>query len=1626
MSIGGSIKCIVKVVLWTIMGLLLLVLGLVAGIYSPWVQDKLSHAVVNYINSGNDNSMEISLGRVRLRFPLKLDVSGLAMVDKTSGDTLMSATGLYGSVKLLPLLKGDAGVENLHLIDAQYNMGSPDSAMYLRMRIGKLDVAPSDIKLGKKMEIDLSDATLTDGSLILDMNPLAPSSPSSPASPDGQPVIKAGRLELVNFSYVMSMPPTIDSLGATMRHAVLSDATIDLGAQTVYVDSIGARLQATYLTPPTDSTAAAVPATEVEADTTSTAAPWEIRLNKIRFSDSRALYAMKGYTPVEGFDPSYIGVDSIDLRVDNFLNRGTSLSIPISSLTAVERCGLPLQAKGTFSLDSVAMHLDDMRVASDKLTAIDLSAIMGMGDMAADPSLPLGITLKGDIDPEDMALMFPFAAPIMKAMGYGNPISLDVDASGTTGRLAINKLEAGINRCVDLSADGSVESPFVPDKLGGDININGRIINVTPLKNKLLDRALAKMFNIPPMRINGHVAMRSGNIDGNLRAVTRKGSIALKGSWKGRAEAYNATVATKDFPLDAFLPEIPLGDITADISAKGQGIDITSPKTTATAEAEIHSIVYDGHAYTGISAKADIADGKANVDLAGHNDDLDIDLNASGNLTGDTYAWEMNIEAPKIDMKGLNLSESVLDLDTDINAKAEYTPADSTLSVDMWIRDLAVRDSASVMDFSDIHARLDSSDSLTTVKITNRDLNGTFTSPTPLMTMIDRISGAADTLMAEVRQAHFSIEKLQRNLPPFEFTLNGGDDNFVTDALHPSGMSIRHIDMAASNDSLIDMNARVLTFLSKQQKIDTITFKAWQDSTLLKFNAAMNNRPGTFDNFAHVDVNGYLGDNSAMLRAVQKNIKGKTGFDIGMKAHFADSSLVVSLFPYDPVIAYKPWTINSDNFISYNIPHRHLDADLHLLTAQSSVELYTEHSTDHDHDHDGTEDHPDMTEQEDVILKVKNLRLADWLSINPFAPPVKGSAGADLRLSWTDHSLTGNGTVSVDSLYYGKERVGDFLAELDVTTDARGMIRAKADLSVDGVHTANVSGALNDSTATSPFNLDFTMIHFPLATVNPFLPQGTVRLRGTLNGKMDITGDSEQPIFNGALNFDSAAVKIMMLGADYPFSENPIQVKDNVVNLDNFSITGVNKKPLVINGTVDITNLSNAQIDLSAKARDMGLVNTTRAAKGADVFGKAFIDLDASVKGNMSYLDVDAELSVLAGTNATYTTVSASSAIESRETENLVRFVQFNDTTATIIDSIPEGSMAMAIDAVLNIESGSTFNVNLGSDGKVKLMTNGTLNYTQAPLAEGRLTGRLNITEGFVRYSVLVLGEKQFDFRDGSYVNFSGNMMNPSLNIQAYDRIRANVTQEGQNSRLVNFDVGLSITGTLNNINAAFNLSTDDDITIANELQSMTPEQRANQAMNMLLYNEYSGPGAKGNGNLGGNALYSFLENQLNSWAAQNIRGVDLSFGINQYDKTYDGSTSTTTQYSYKVSKSLFNDRVRIIVGGNYSTDADNDENFSQNLINDISFEYLLNRQGTMFIRIFRHTGYESILEGEVTQTGVGFVYKRKIRTFLDMFRPFRSYGVINQAPQQPADIPEESEKEIKSQATTKRDDENN
>lgn len=128
-------------------------------------------------------------------------------------------------------------------------------------------------------------------------------------------------------------------------------------------------------------------------------------------------------------------------------------------------------------------------------------------------------------------------------------------------------------------------------------------------------------------------------------------------------------------------------------------------------------------------------------------------------------------------------------------------------------------------------------------------------------------------------------------------------------------------------------------------------------------------------------------------------------------------------------------------------------------------------------------------------------------------------------------------------------------------------------------------------------------------------------------------------------------------------------------------------------------------------------------------------------------------------------------------------------------------------------------------------------------LGDSRFTGKYELTGGTVRYNPPIISEKLFNIQQGSFVSWSGDIADPSMNITAIEPLRISVTENDNNSRPVTFNVIINIKNTLENLAITFNVSAPEDLTIQNELTAMTAEQRATQAMNLLIYNTYSGPG---------------------------------------------------------------------------------------------------------------------------------------------------------------------------------------
>ncbi|MEG2151499.1 MAG: translocation/assembly module TamB domain-containing protein, partial [Bacteroidaceae bacterium] len=280
----------------------------------------------------------------------------------------------------------------------------------------------------------------------------------------------------------------------------------------------------------------------------------------------------------------------------------------------------------------------------------------------------------------------------------------------------------------------------------------------------------------------------------------------------------------------------------------------------------------------------------------------------------------------------------------------------------------------------------------------------------------------------------------------------------------------------------------------------------------------------------------------------------------------------------------------------------------------------------------------------------------------------------------------------------------------------------------------------------------------------------------------------------------------------------------------------------------------------------------------------------------------------------------------------------------------------------------------------------GDLSLQYTPQGDLLLSGRYTLNSGLLKYSLPVFPAKTFTIQSGSYVNWTGNPMDPSLNITALERTRTSVTQDNQSPRMVNFDVVISVKNRLENLALVFNLEAPEDMAIQNQLSAMSAEERGKQAVTMLATGMYLAQTTSGKGGLDmGAALNSFLQNEISSIAGNALKTIDISVGMETVDGNAEDGSGKRTDYSFRFAKRFWNNRMSIIIGGRVST-GDNAQTNNQSFIDNISLEWRLDNSGTRYVKLFHDKNYESILEGEITETGVGVVLRKKMSRLGELF----------------------------------------
>lgn len=1564
-----------------LLSLIGLIILLLVGFYIPPIQDAILQNVVTAINKG-DNGTNITYEKLRIHFPTRIE--GCDLHIDLPGDIEAGIGRLDTDIKLFPLLRTDISTERIDIKKVCFRFGNEDSAVYLNASVDTFSANDISVDIKKsKIKLYEGDINGVDVSLIIKL----PNEGKEDSKTTGESfIIDARLLKFHDVKSFMSITPVIDTLSASFPEAKIVGTHLDLNTNQIEASDFEAGgIRASYIYPENEEneTYERIIKDEEkgEFEEESDSLPWTIRVGRIHLEADEALYALKGYNnPSPGFDARYIQANNITIDVDSFYNCLQDVTVPIKRIVATERCGLTLTGNGVFSIYDNMVEAKEFEFISPG-SRFNLNATMGLASAKyPTPSdTPFTFELSANITPDDASRILPSLSQVIGNLPSATPINADIELIGNMDDIVLNKFTINLPNYLSIGAEGDIKG-FTAGKfesIVGNIKINGKLINNSFIKPSLIEAKLGKGVRLVPFTITGSASLLNGGASVCIRASAEGGDLAFDGKLRMNTENYDIELMTSEFPIQSFLPGLGISDVTMQLTASGKLFNPLKTGADLNAKINIDKLYYHDTEISSLKATANISGGNASLGLISDMEDADFIIYASGNSYGREYKWNLDGNIRNLELMEFGLTETVnggsvqFNGEGTVNVDSLFVDAHLDFPVINW----TIGDRKIIT--TNLCTRFTSSNTGVRFVLTDRDLMFGVESPCSLDSIIAKLPCITNELDTCIQKENLNVAAIQESMPKFDIELTAKNNNIISEWFSERGEYFDSLGVEIVNDEIFSLKALLKNYDTPKYIADSLSAELIQVGDSLRYDFKLDNNPQSSGTLANANLWGRLGGNEIDARFLQKNHDGETEIYVGFDAQYIDSTVTLSFIPLDPIIGYKNWSVNSGNFISVDFANRHLDADLTATSGSSLLRFYTDHI-------EGSH------EQENINLQLQDIEISEWLSLNPFATPMKGLLSGNISFSHEGKIYTGDGNVNLSDFTYGKKRVGTFDLGLNVSTTPGGFIHAGAALSIDSLKVMNIYGVLNDTTSVDPFMLKMTIDSLPLNVANPFLYDAGVSLTGCLDGEIKVTGEPSSPVFNGSMDFNNAGVDVMILGTTYVLSDKKIPIDSGIVKFDNYEIKAVNDNPLRINGTLNMRNVLDPKIDLSLIADEIQLIGSDRARGRAEVYGKLFANLEANAKGNLKLLNINAKADILNTTDVSYVMIGgAQSVLASRNNSNLVKFVNFaNPAMVNEADSIKLTGMLMKIKALLSISRGAELSVDLSSDGKnkVQLEPSGNLDYTMDILGGQHLIGRLNIDDGFARYTPPLMSEKLFSFQEGSYVEFNGNILNPILNIHTIDKVKANVTQEGQNSRLIYFNVGLDITGTLENMDVAFDLSTDDDITVANELESMSPSQRASKAMNLLLTNTYTGLETTADANMGTNALYSFLSSTLNSWVANNIKGVDLTFGVNQYENTTDGISSQATSYSYNVSKSLLDDRFKISVGGNYTTDADPNENLTQNLVSDIAVEYMLNKNGTMYVKIFRHVGFKSILEGEIVQTGVGLTYRKRMNSLKHMF----------------------------------------
>lgn len=1499
-----------------------LILLLAILLYLPPIQNWAVRHAADYASEKTE--MDIQVGKVRLAFPLDLELQQVSVLQKSRNlkigrDTVALMQNMVLDIRFLPLLRQKVEIDRFYIHHLHVNTVQfiPDTQIY--GDIGYMSMEAHGIDWGKEHAlIDHAEVENTKLHIVL-----SDTAQKDTTENKNYWKIRLAKLKIKQSELALRMPGDSMRIKAGMEQAILENTLLDLGKPSYSVE-------------------------------------------RIDWQKGAVDYDLPHQAAQKGIDPGHISVTDLTLRAHNFSYSAGTLALSVDQLAAKEKSGMQIERlKGNMRMDSVRMQLSGCEIQT---TESFLAADVKMDLNAFDNKHPgkIAVAVHGHVGKQDLMRFMLDQPQAFRRNWPAAPLNIHCVAQGNMQRLDIAGLNLNIPSAFSLQAKGSIQSLNKPNKMRGTLSMKANTYKVGFIP-AMFGTTLPKEINIPSgIALQADLSFDGNKYNTHFTATQGGGQINGSAAINTHSMVYRADLKAVKWPLQHFLPKQGLKPLTADLKMSGKGTDLLQKSTGAQATFRIARFGYGQYDLSQIQGHATVRNGRIKAGIKGDNNLFKGHIGVDALTHARRIRGTLTMDLARADLHRLQLADRKMSMsgcahiDWATNLKDYYR-------VQGMVTDIALRDSSKTYRPTDMVL-----DVLTRKDTTHAVVDcGDFHLNMNARGGYERLMREGNRLWQEIlrqyKEKSIDQQKLRAHLPLMDIYLTSGTDNMVVQALNAYGIQLKQVKMDMSISPVEGLNGHLelSRLMVDSILLDTVRFAIVSDSSDIRYTAQVRNNAENPQYTFNSLFEGGIHPKGIFLKGKVYDQNEKLGVSLGMRGDMESNGLRLCLLNDDLVLGYKPFEVNADNFVFLN-DNRKVTANLTLRADDGQgVQVYSNDE--------------DSTALQDLTVSLHRFDLEKILSVLPYAPAVKGVMDGDFHAVVQEHEVAISSSISIANMVYEGWSMGNIATEFVYSPSEDGTHKVNGYLyhndrevgMLDGKYTGENGGELE---------ADLHLDRMPLGIANGFIPDQLFGFKGYADGELSIKGKVSAPTVDGELILDSGYVFSQPYGVEMRFADDPVRIVGSHLLLENFEIFAHNNSPLNIQGSYDFSDPAHQTMNIRMRTKNFLLIDSKEHAR-SETYGKTYVNFYGQMNGPVEALQMRGSLDVLGSTDMTYI-LRDSPLSTDNELEELVEFTSFTDSIEEHIIRPQLTGFDMALN--IHIDDGAHINCALNAEHSnyLDIVGGGNLRMNYNPADKLQLRGRYTIASGEMKYALPVIPLKNFIIQDGSYIQFDGNPYNPTLNITAKERTKASVTKDASNSQLVNFECGVVITKTLENMGLEFVIDAPEDMTISNQLNTLSKEERGKLAVTMLTTGMYLADGNMSSFSMN-SALSSFLQSQINNISGKALRTLDLSIGV-------DNATTKTggmqTDYSFKFAKRFWNNRLNIQVGGKVSSGADI-ENTNQTFFNNVSFDYRLDKNSSKYLKLFYNRDSYDWLEGYVGKYGIGFVWKRRLRHFKDLFR---------------------------------------